>query len=77
VGGVASDQSRVRWVVEHHTGGHGWHRVCQSSELLFAMGVAAVMGELANARLLKIETNFRPVVAEQCPNVVLTRKVLR
>jgi hypothetical protein len=41
------------------------------------MGVAAVMGELANARLLKFDTNFSPVVAEQCPNVVLTRKVLR
>lgn len=74
--GVASDQSRVRWVVEHHTGGHGRHRVSQSSELFFAVGVAAVMGELANARLLKIETNFRPVVAEKCSNVVLTRKVL-
>lgn len=75
--GITSDQSRIRWVIKHHTGGHGRHRVRQSSELLFAVCVAAVMGKLANARLLEIETDLRPVVAQKCPNVVLAREVLR
>lgn len=76
VGGVTSDQSRVRWVIKHHTGRHGRHRVRQNSELLFAVCVAAVMSKLANASLLKIETDLRSVVAQKCPNVVLAREVL-
>ena len=69
--------SSVLWTVKHNCWGYHWHRVCQSSQLILTMSIAAVFTEFANSRFHEVATDLSLIIGQKCTNILAARVVYR